>query len=255
MQLLKQLYSINSKSGKEYEIKKFILDFLSELSLTIEEDKIGNLFITKGQSDSYPCVVAHLDEVHICLKRIVIENPPIIYAVNDKGEQVGIGADDKNGVWIAMQLLRKIDTIKVALFVQEEKEGELAGCRGAKACDLSWFDNVRYVIECDRKGSSDFIIQAKEINLCNFDFIPLEILKKYSYWATKGGNTDIVALKQIGLKQDCCNLSCGYYNPHKENEYTNIDDLNNCLNMVLEIIEFYNYAKHYEKQNHFFISQ
>ncbi|MBQ5890944.1 MAG: hypothetical protein IIW76_00055 [Bacteroidales bacterium] len=236
MQLLKQLYSINSKSGKEYEIKKFILDFLSELSLTIEEDKIGNLFITKGQSDSYPCVVAHLDEVHICLKRIVIENPPIIYAVNDKGEQVGIGADDKNGVWIAMQLLRQIDIIKVAFFVQEEKDGDIAGCRGSKACELSWFNDVKYVIECDRKGNSDFVIQAKEIPLCNYDFIPLEILKKYSYWQTEGGNTDVAALKRRGLKQNCCNLSCGYYNAHTNEEYTNFDELKNCLNLVKEII-------------------
>lgn len=238
MQLLKALYSINSKSGNEKEIKDFILSFISNFNTAIKVsvDEKGNLFFIKGNADSFPCVVAHLDEVHFPSVRNIIDTPPIICAVNEKGERVGIGADDKNGIWIALNLLQEIENIKVAFFVEEEKDGELAGCRGSKTCDLSWFDDVKYVIECDRKGNSDFVIQAKEIPLCNYDFIPLEILKKYSYWQTKGGNTDVAALKRRGFDKPCCNLSCGYYNAHSNEEYTNIDDLHNCLNFVREII-------------------
>jgi hypothetical protein len=32
----------------------------------------------------------------------------------------GLGADDKNGIWIALQCLKKYDTVKVAFFVSEE---------------------------------------------------------------------------------------------------------------------------------------
>lgn len=238
MQLLKELYAINSKSGNEKEIKDFILSYVSEMDLKIKstEDEKGNLFFIKGKTNSYPCVVAHLDEVHLPAVRKIIDTYPILCAVNEKGERVGIGADDKNGIWIALNLLKEVENIKVAFFVEEEKDGELAGCRGSKACELSWFNDVKYVIECDRKGNSDFVIQAKEIPLCNYDFIPLEILKKYSYWQTEGGNTDVAALKRRGLKQNCCNLSCGYYNAHTNEEYTNFDELKNCLNLVKEII-------------------
>lgn len=238
MQLLKSLYSINSKSGNEKKIKDFILSCVSEWDCKIKftEDEKGNLFFIKGNANSYPCVVAHLDEVHLPSFRNIIICPPIICAVNEKGERVGIGADDKNGVWIALNLLKELENIKVAFFVEEEKDGELAGCRGSKACDLKWFEDVEFVIECDRKGNSDFVIQAKETPLCNYDFIALEILKKYSYWQTKGGNTDVAALKRRGFEKPCCNLSCGYYNAHTNEEYTNIEDLNNCLNLVREII-------------------
>ena len=238
MQLLKALYSINSKSGNEKEIKDFVLSYVHSLNAKIKftEDKKGNLFFIKGEADSFPCVVAHLDEVYLPSVRNIIDTPTIICAVNEKGERVGIGADDKNGIWIALNLLKEIENIKIAFFVEEEKDGDLAGCRGSNACDLSWFEDVKYVIECDRKGNSDFIIQAKEIPLCDYDFIPLEILKKYSYWPTKGGNTDVGALKRRGLSKPCCNISCGYYNAHKSDEYTNVDDLNNCLDFVREII-------------------
>lgn len=121
MELLKELYTINSKSGKEDKIKKFILSYICNIPLHIETDEIGNLFITKGNVQLYPCVVAHLDEVHELSTRIIIEIPPIVCAVNEVGERVGVGADDKNGIWIALKLLEKCENIKVALFVERRK--------------------------------------------------------------------------------------------------------------------------------------
>ena len=39
MELLKRLYAINSKSGREDEIKRFILSSLSHITLDIKEDE------------------------------------------------------------------------------------------------------------------------------------------------------------------------------------------------------------------------
>ena len=64
MDLLKALYNINSKSGCEGRIKAFVLQQLADVPLVIEEDEIGNLFLTKGVAQKYPCVTAHLDEVY-----------------------------------------------------------------------------------------------------------------------------------------------------------------------------------------------
>lgn len=238
MNLLKQLYQINSKSGHEAEIKRFVLDQLANLPLKIEEDHFGNIFVTKGQAEHYPCVAAHLDEVHPPCVRNVKENDGIIFATDENGERSGIGADDKNGVWIALRLLQSEPILKVAFFVQEEKDGELSGCRGSNACSLAFFDDVDYILQCDRKGSSDMVTFSEKagVRLCDDDFIPENILQKFGFQPVHGGKTDVVALKMRGLPLPCCNLSCGYYNAHKPDEYTVWAELQNALEFVRHII-------------------
>ena len=241
MDLLSQLYRIISKSGKEDRIKSFLLDCLMDLPLTIETDEIGNLFITKGISDNYPCLAAHLDEIHAPCEREVIVEGDKIYTVDRLWNRVGCGADDKNGLWVIINLLRTVPVMKAALFVQEERNGELIGCRGARYCDLSFFDDAMYVLECDRKGASDVVQIGKgDTLLCDPDFIPQSLLEKYGYEMVRGGKTDVVELKMRGLKIPVCNLSCGYYNAHKNSEYTIFSQLKNCLNFVSEIIETVN---------------
>ena len=237
MDLLKQLYIINSKSGMEDEIKSFILDHLKGVPLSVESDAIGNLFITKGSADRYPCVAAHLDEIHTPCQREVMVDGDILHTIDTAGNPVGCGADDKNGLWIILHLLQSEPILKVALFVQEERDGEIAGCRGAQACDLSFFNNVRYIIECDRKGASDVVAIGKnETLLCDSDFIPQPILQKYNYELVTGGKTDVVELKMRGIEIPVCNISCGYYNAHKEDEYTIFSELQNSLSFVKEIL-------------------
>lgn len=117
MHLLTQLYKINSKSSKEDKIKSFLLDLLKHIPISVETDAIGNLFITKGIADVYPCVAAHLDEIHAPSQREVVVEGDIIYTVNNLWNKVGCGADDKNGLWIIYHLLHSESILKVALFV------------------------------------------------------------------------------------------------------------------------------------------
>ena len=237
MKLLQQLYKISSKSGMEDMIKSFILDYLSDVDMVIKTDDVGNLFITKGLVESYPCVAAHLDEIHSPCQREVVVDEDVIYTVDRLWNRVGCGADDKNGLWIIMNLLKTEPVLKAALFVQEERDGELAGCRGARACDLSFFDDVRYVIECDRKGASDLVhIGKDDTHLCDSDFIHISILHKYGYEMVHGGKTDVVELKMRGLNIPVCNISCGYYDAHKNSEYTRFSELERCLAFVREIL-------------------
>lgn len=237
MDLLKQLYAIPSKSGKEAEVCSFVLGYVRSLDLLIEVDSIGNLFITKGVADIYPCVTAHLDEVHRLECRTIVEDGEILYAIDNRGKRVGLGADDKNGVWIALKLLQELPLLKVALFVEEECDGDLAGCRGSTACSMDWFGNVGFILAVDRKGASDVVTVGKGVVLCDDDFLPKSLLEKYGYSCVEGGRTDIVALKERGLAQPCCNISCGYYNAHKDDEYTNISHLANAYAFVREWLE------------------
>ena len=208
MKLLQQLYLISSKSGREDRIKSFVLDYLSGVDMDVRTDEIGNLFITKGRAESYPCIAAHLDEIHSPCQRETVVEGDVIYTVDRLWNRVGCGADDKNGLWVILNLLQSEPVLKTALFVQEERNGELAGCRGASVCDLSFFNDVSFVLECDRKGASDVVNIGKgETSLCESDFIPEYLLQKYGYEMVKGGKTDVVELKMRGLAIPVCNIS------------------------------------------------
>ena len=238
MELLKGLYGINSKSGHEAQIKEFFMAQIPGLDLVVEEDSFGNVFITKGAADGYPCVSAHFDEVHAPVEKSIVVDGDMIYAVDSQGERVGIGADDKNGLWIINHLLHAKPVLKVALFVQEERDGEMAGCRGSRACSLDFFNDVRYVLAVDRKGDSDVVTVGKgDIRLCDDDMFPAALLQKYGYECVPGGRTDVVALKERGLQAPCCNIGCGYYNAHKTDEYTVFSHLQKALAFVSELID------------------
>ncbi len=211
---------------------------IAGLDLVVEEDSFGNIFITKGVAGSYPCVTAHLDEVHVPTERNIVVEGDMIYAVDSLGERVGIGADDKNGLWIINHLLHAKPVLKVALFVQEERDGEMAGCRGSRDCSLDFFNDVRYVLAVDRKGDSDVVTVGKgDIRLCNDAMFPVAVLQRYGYECVPGGRTDVVALKERGLQAPCCNIGCGYYNAHKPNEYTVFSHLQKALAFVSELID------------------
>ena len=238
MELLKRFYEVNSKSGHEDQIKGLFKAQLACLDIVVEEDAFGNIFITKGCADSYPCVTAHLDEVHAPVEKSIVVDGDMIYAVDGCGERVGIGADDKNGLWIITHLLHTKPVLKAALFVQEERDGEMPGCRGSRACSLAFFDNVRYIIAVDRKGNNEIVTVGKgDIRLCDEDLFPSDVLLKYGYECVPGGRTDVVALKERGLQVPCCNISCGYYNAHKPEEYTVFAHLEKSLAFVSDIID------------------
>lgn len=54
-----------------------------------------------------------------CERKVVEENG-VIYTVDALGNRVGCGADDKNGLWVIINLLHSEPAMKAALFVQQE---------------------------------------------------------------------------------------------------------------------------------------
>ena len=53
----------------------------------------------------------------------------------------------------------------------------------------------------------------------------------------KGGKTDVVELKMRGLGIPVCNIGCGYYNAHTNEEYTVFSQLTHALHFVQEILK------------------
>lgn len=237
MELLKQLYKIHSPSGNERTMKKFIRRCVRKHipGAKIETDKTGNLYIIKGVSETYPCVVAHLDQVQRGHSKdfTPIETKELIFGYSPRNRrQEGLGADDKNGIWIALRCLEKYATLKVAFFVEEE-----IGCRGSSQANMDFFSDVRFVIQPDRKGYQDLITHIGWMELCSDEFLKATGYEQFGYQETEGAMTDILALKENGLEISCINLSCGYYEPHTDHEFTVKADLLNCLYLIEHIIE------------------
>lgn len=237
MELLKQLYAIHSPSGKECNLRKFIKRYIRKNVPDADyfTDGSGNIYITRGVSETYPCIVAHLDQVQKKHSKdfVAFETDDIIFGYSPSKRRIeGLGADDKNGIWIALKSLQKNAAIKIVLFVGEE-----VGCVGSRTADLNFFCDCRFVVEPDRRGKSDIITSISFGSLCSEKFLADTECEKYGYEPTDGLMTDIEALRDRGLELSCINLSCGYYDPHSDNEFTVKADLLNCLDLVQHIIE------------------
>ena len=236
-ELLFQLYGVFSPSGKEKKMRKFVKDYIRKNcgDCSVTQDKLGNLFIVKGQSETYPCVAAHLDQVQKYHTKdfTCMEVNDKVFGWSPKNmEQQGLGADDKNGIWICLECLRRYDVLKVAFFVGEE-----VGCEGSGDCDLDFFKDCRFIIEPDRRGSSDLITDMFCGDVCSKEFVKAIDAESYGYTHDSGSITDVGELVQRGVGISCLNLSCGYYRPHTDEEYTCLTELENCLDFVRHIIE------------------
>lgn len=225
MELLKQLYKIHSPSGEEKNITIFISKWVRQNVPTakIKIDNAGNILICKGSAEVVPCYVAHLDQVqkHHSKDFKVIEDDGLLFGYSIKNKRFeGLGADDKNGIYICLQLIKALDNVKIALFVGEEVGGV-----GSSAVDVSFFENVSYIIECDRRGGNDLIVNASGVALCDDIFLNDMLALGGGFAPADGLFTDVANLVERGVNVSCCNLSCGYYNPHTDEEMTVFSEL------------------------------
>ena len=214
-------------------VKRYIRKNCGEC--VIEQDSYGNVFVTKGEADSYPCLASHLDQVQRSHSRdfVCVEEKDVVFGYSAKShEQQGLGADDKNGIWICLECLREFSFLKVAFFVGEE-----VGCTGSSRCDLKFFSDCRYIIEPDRRGSSDLITSMGVVEVCSAEFVKALGAERYGYKEEVGSITDVGELVERGVGISCLNLSCGYYEAHSDQEFTVLSELQNCLDFVCHIID------------------
>lgn len=232
--ILHKLYRIPAKSKSEQKMIQYLTALIPKLADDIKVEVIkDNIYVTRGIAETYPCIVCHTDQVQENNKNITLLNVDDLILGFDfiKKKQVGIGADDKNGIFMALLALIHFPVMKACFF-----HGEEIGCIGSSACEMDFFSNCRYVIQCDRKDNSDFISTGSRVDLCSKEFIDDCKLDEFGYKSTSGLITDVVTLKQRNLPVSCCNISCGYYNPHTDYETTSISDLQKCWKFVKHVL-------------------
>lgn len=230
--LLKSLYEIHAPSGNEKKIRKFVKRIATQRGGVCVQDKKGNLYVTKGNADTYPCVCAHLDQVQNAHSKdfTVYKQGDVIFAYSAKSKaQQGLGADDKNGIWIALELLGELDVLKCAFFVGEE-----VGCVGSSEADMEFFKDVRFCVQPDRRNGDDLITNISG-DICSQEFLAAIDYAEFGYKETTGLMTDVEELCEQGIGVSCINISCGYYNPHTDHECTSWSELCNALDFAHHI--------------------
>ena len=230
---------------RQAKFMAFILNWLrqNKIKFTFKYDTVGNLYITKGSSPIFPCVVSHVDTVHDYNKDMTVANTDtLIFGIDQvTGEQIGIGADPKNGVYFALQMLKYVKNIKVVLFIDEE-----SGCLGSKEADLTFFSDCSFVCQLDRRSfSTDIIEYTNGIQVLSEEFkqaVELTCID-YGYDFNHGTSTDVGELVWNGLGICAFNFSNGSFNEHCSYETCNIPHLLNAVNAAYEIIMNHGYTK------------
>ena len=152
-------------------------------------------------------LVAHVDTVHF-------GSPPtnIFYDQEQKilWSPDGIGGDDRAGVAGILELLDRGYRPHILLTDGEEK----GGIGATQAAKEIYPDDVKFVIELDRKGSEDAVFYSCD----NPDFATY--IESFGFKTALGSFSDICKIcPSWGIAG--VNLSTGYYNAHTKSEYVN----------------------------------
>ena len=233
MQLLRQLYAIHSLTGFEWPMIQFVRRYVGKNipEATIRLDKLGNLYITKGEAGiGYPTLACHLDQVQKIHSEDfeVRQDGDILYGWSEQSQQrEGLGADDKNGIWISLRCLEECPRLKVFMAVGEEK-----GCIGSNRADMSFFKDSLYVLEPDCKGGTEIHTNLRGIPCASLEFEKTLQVEQHGYVITEGKGSDILALTLNSIGISCANIPAGYYLPHKDDEYTVMSEIEHTLNYI-----------------------
>jgi hypothetical protein len=154
--------------------------------------------------------------------------------------QTSLGADDKNGIWIALLLLKRGVNINFIF-----SHGEECGCVGIKQVvadtDIAQqIEKAAYALVIDRRNKDDIIGYGNDYCLALDD--RLQKFAKdsgYGYTCAQGLCSDA---NHLSLLVETVNLSCGYYNAHSPSEYTNLSELVYCYNFVSQVISKFQFS-------------
>lgn len=246
MELLKALYKIHAPTGKEWPMIQFILDYVSThiKDASVKLDSWGNLYITKGFSElGFPTLCCHLDQaqkIHSddfevrerCVEVQSTCHIEFFGWSESRQSQEGLGADDKNGIWVCLNALRLCKYLKVFMAVGEEK-----GCWGSNRANIPFFKDSLYILEPDCKGGKEIRTLLKGVPVASKEFEEVLMIGDFRYVFDEGKSTDILPLTLSNVGVSCANIPCGYQNPHKDDEYCIKEDLLRCLNFVLFFVE------------------
>lgn len=250
-ELLKKLYILRSYSGFEDPVRNFITGFLDQLHIPYVNYN-GN--ILGFNHPGAPLFSAHMDMVNTegyklragedkvssdYVFTIDAETCIRLYRDKEKKHQTSLGADDKNGIWVILNLLAMKKKINFA-FCHSEETGGTGSSQIVQDEECGKFiETCKYCIVIDRKNAHDIIGYNNEYCLALDD--RLAHFAKENGFKFKPETGSISDANRFSYLVESVNLSCGYYEPHTSKEYTNLNELWNTLQFCVKVIDNFGY--------------
>ena len=195
-----------------------------ELSCQREKERIlvrdGFLY----SPGSHPVLlIAHLDTVH--------QQAPTVFSIDktkspdgDLWCREGIGGDDRCGVFIIMELIKRLDCH--VLFTEDEETGG----RGAiQFSDSGIKPDVQFIVEFDRQGNNDAVFYDCD----NPEFTAF--VESGGFRRREGTFSDISYIAPAtGIA--AVNLSSGYYHAHSRREIIRIADVESVIERASRLL-------------------
>ncbi|MBQ8302148.1 MAG: hypothetical protein IJX97_01940 [Clostridia bacterium] len=215
-----------------------VLDSFASLPGAVKhyDRKLENFVYVPGRREDRVLLVAHADTVWNTHYRFEEYSQTLLRKTRDgktvyvgKDPSCGIGADDRAGCAILWMLRNSGHSLLVL-------DGEEHGQIGANHIRLNYpelYDELNrhaYAIQFDRRNAREYKVYDLPVS---DEFI--EFIEKKTGYVSAGTNarTDIVA-----LCRDICgvNLSVGYYNEHKSDEYLVFEEWFDTLEMAEKLL-------------------
>lgn len=168
-------------------------------------------------------LMAHMDTVH--------HDNCTIVCVSEDGKYImspqGIGGDDRCGIYMILQIVKDVHCS--VIFTEDEE----IGCVGArKFCKSSYVpEKLNYIIEFDRKGGNDAVFYD-----CDNDEFEKFITNSDVGFKSAWGSCSDISHVAPHLKVAAVNLSSGYYSPHTQHEYINLEEVENNIKRAMVLI-------------------
>lgn len=173
-------------------------------------------------------LTAHMDTVH---KYNVIDFYEYYDEENERhiiSSPQGIGGDDRCGIYIILEIIK---THKCSvLFCEDEEVGGIGSEKFCKTEYIAELSDMKYLIELDRANANDAVFYNC-YNELFIDFIESNTGYKDS-WGTFSDISNLAPECEVAA----VNLSCGYYNAHKETEYVIVEEMLNTIEVVKDLL-------------------
>lgn len=153
-----------------------------------------------------------------------------IYEKNDsiiRANNRTLGADDRGGVYIILEALKKLSKRPYLLFTHSEERGCIGASEFVTKMPYNEYE-IKFMIELDRRGSNDLVYYDCD----GYDEFMKFCEDMTGYKHAYGSYSDICELmnewKICGV-----NMSVGYYSEHTSKEYVIIDEMLNTKDVLV----------------------
>lgn len=200
------------------KLKKYVTNALKG---THEEVIVDDGFVY-AQGKFPVLLVAHMDTVHKNLPKTILHDGDKISSPN------GIGGDDRCGVYMILEIIKKHHCS--VLFCEDEEIGMVGAEKFINtALAETLVGQFNYIIEFDRKGNNDAVFYD-----CDNEEFEKFITKEF--YKTEWGSFSDISTVAPFLECAAVNLSCGYYNAHKKDEYVVFSEMETSMKQAMKIL-------------------